>query len=88
MTLLPAAPGTCRFCAVAHRPTDPHNRESLFYQVRFHQAHGRWPRWSDALAHCGDRTTWHWVNELTAHGAWTDADTAAMNDSTAIAEAP
>lgn len=88
MTLLPPAAGKCRFCAVAHGAGDPHNRDSLFYQVRFYQAHGRSPRWSDALAHCGERTTWNWVNELRRHGVWTAEDDAAMNGDTAIAEAP
>ncbi len=86
MTLLPPAPGKCRFCAVAHAAGQPHNRDSLYYQMRFHQAHGRWPRWSDALGHCGELTTWHWVQELRRFGVWTAEDDAAMNDGTAVSE--
>ena len=32
-SLLPAAPGTCPECAVAHPPELPHNQKSLFYQT-------------------------------------------------------
>jgi hypothetical protein len=88
MMLLPPAPGKCRFCAVDHPATGPHNAQSLFYQMRFHQSHGRWPRWSDALAHCGERTTWNWVRELTRIGEWKQEDTDAMNNNTAVAEIP
>ncbi len=86
MQLLPGAPGTCPMCAVAHRPEDPHDAQSLFYRMRFYQTHGRWPRWSDALMHCGERTTWNWVGELRRRGLWTTEDDAAMNDGTAVAE--
>jgi len=86
MMLLPPAPGLCRFCAVDHASYAPHNRDSLFYQMRFHQAHGRWPRWSDAVAHCGERTTMGCANMLRTAGVWTQEDDDAMNNNTAIAE--
>lgn len=39
--LLPPAPGRCQTCAVAHRPEEPHNRQSFFYQMAFYQQEGR-----------------------------------------------
>jgi len=43
--LMPAAPGTCPECAVDHPPELPHNQQSLFYQYKFYNDHGRWPTW-------------------------------------------
>jgi hypothetical protein len=48
----PPAPGVCSLCAVEHDSADPHNQQSLYYQIRFHLIHGRWPSWTDAMAHC------------------------------------
>lgn len=66
--LLPPAPGTCPECAVTHDPGDPHNKDSLFYQYHFYAEHGRWPTWTDALAHCDETTKMIWIRELTARG--------------------
>jgi hypothetical protein len=44
--------GTCPECAVKHEPFMPHDRESLFYQYKFYNEHGRWPSWEDAMEHC------------------------------------
>lgn len=54
--MLPGPPGTCQWCHVQHEPGAPHDRDSLPYQMKFHQLHGRWPTWSDAMAHCDDAT--------------------------------
>lgn len=51
-SLLPAAPDKCPECASGHPPEQPHNRDSLFYQIKFHQANGRFPTWNDAMRHC------------------------------------
>lgn len=51
-TLLPPAPDVCQECAVDHAHDQPHNAQSLYYQQRFYATHGRYPTWSDALAHC------------------------------------
>lgn len=51
MMLLPPAPDVCQTCAVKHEPEQPHNQQSLYYQVAFHAKYGRWPTWDDALAH-------------------------------------
>ncbi len=64
--MLPGPPGTCEWCCVAHEPDQPHNQQSLPYQMRFHQIHGRWPTWSDAMAHCSDKVKAHWRRELVA----------------------
>lgn len=42
MTLLGNVPeGTCPECAVPHDPEQPHNRDSLAYQYKFYDQHGR-----------------------------------------------
>lgn len=52
-TMLGKTPeGTCQMCAVKHDPQMPHNRDSLTYQYKFYDEHGRWPTWKDAMAHC------------------------------------
>ncbi len=66
--LLPAAPGTCPECAVAHRPEDPHNAQSLSYQYSFYGQHGRWPTWTDAMAHCTEEMRARWIEELRKMG--------------------
>ena len=55
MTLIGRTPeGTCPECAVKHDPEQPHNQDSLTYQYKFYDQHGRWPTWADAMAHCSD----------------------------------
>jgi hypothetical protein len=72
MTLLPAREGTCPECGTDHPHADPHNQQSLFYQYRFYATHGRWPTWTDAMAHCPDavRAAWreHLVAEMRSRG--------------------
>ena len=38
--ILPPKPGVCRECAVDHKPDQPHNRDSLYYQMKFRQNTG------------------------------------------------
>lgn len=66
--LMPAAPGTCPECAVAHPPEQPHNQQSLFYQYKFYNDHGRWPSWEDAMAHCSEEIKEFWRVELRKRG--------------------
>jgi hypothetical protein len=66
--LLPAPPGTCPECAVAHEPEMPHNAQSLHYQYHFYGRHGRWPDWRDAMAHCTQQMKTVWINRLTLMG--------------------
>lgn len=69
MTLIGRVPeGTCPECAVKHDPEQPHNRDSLAYQYKFYDKHGRWPTWEDAMAHCSDDIKEFWRMELSRRG--------------------
>ena len=68
--LLPPAPHLCQVCAVAHPSHAPHNRDSLYYQMRFRSEHGRWPTWRDAVAHCDLEVQEMWEEALRERGAW------------------
>ena len=61
-------PGTCPMCAVKHGPEQPHNRDSLAYQYKFYDQHGRWPTWADAMAHCSPEIKSFWRSELEKRG--------------------
>lgn len=74
MMMLPAAPGKCQECAVDHKPEEPHNKDSLFYQMKFHAQTGRWPVWADAVAHCAEPVRAAWEAELRKRGAWKDPE--------------
>jgi hypothetical protein len=50
--VIPPRPGCCRLCAVRHRPEEPHDRDSLYYQNGFYKKYRRFPTWDDAMAHC------------------------------------
>lgn len=68
-TLIGVTPaGTCPVCAVKHNPEMPHNRDSLTYQYKFFDEHGRWPTWKDAMAHCDEHIKELWTASLIAHG--------------------
>ncbi len=66
--LLPPAEDVCRICAVKHEPDEPHNRDSLYYQIKFHKDYQRWPTWGDALAHCPEEVQAIWKSELQEKG--------------------
>lgn len=68
MMLLPPKPGVCQECAVDHDPKLPHNKDSLYYQTKFHMEHGRYPTWEDAMSHCSDEMKEFWREELKKHG--------------------
>ena len=72
LRLLPAAPGLCQWCAVKHEPEQPHNQQSLYYQMKFQAIHGRGATWSDAMAHCTDAIKAVWrkglVEQMRQHG--------------------
>lgn len=61
----------CQICAVKHDPRDPHNAQSLYYQVTFNGIVGRAPTWADAVAHCSDAVKEVWERELRIGGHWT-----------------
>jgi hypothetical protein len=64
LRMLPGPPGTCAFCHTAHDPGQPHNQQSLPYQMKFHAIHKRWPTWTDAMAHCTPETKAAWRKQL------------------------
>jgi hypothetical protein len=66
--MMPAKEGTCETCATPHDAAEPHNAQSLFYQMRFHAENGRYPDWRDAMAHCDDEMKSAWTIELLAIG--------------------
>ena len=67
-TLLPPAKDVCQECAAKHKPEDPHNRASLFYQYEFWRKHARWPTWTDAMLHCTENIRTIWRAELKKKG--------------------
>ena len=60
--------GTCPLCAVKHDPAQPHNRDSLAYQYKFYDEHGRWPTWKDAMEHCDQVVKDFWIEQLSKRG--------------------
>lgn len=64
--------GTCPMCATAHEPDQPHNQQSLAYQYKFYDEHGRWPTWRDAMAHCTEEIKAFWIAELENRGVSLD----------------
>lgn len=62
------SPGKCKICATAHDPQEPHDRNSLYYQNRFHRSHKRFPTWGDAMAHCKEPVKAAWKEKLLAQG--------------------
>jgi len=64
MAILPPESGCCQVCGTKHDPADPHNKTSLYYQMKFHQEYGRWPTWEDAMRHCTEETKTQWREQL------------------------
>lgn len=60
--------GTCPLCGAKHDSEQPHNRDSLAYQYKFYDKHGRWPTWKDAMEHCPDEIKAYWIKALTERG--------------------
>lgn len=74
MMLLPPKRDVCPICAMDHKPTDPHNAQSMYYQYRFYGVRGRWPTWADAIAHCSPEVRDYWKQALREHNAWTEPE--------------
>jgi hypothetical protein len=68
LKLMPPAPHKCKQCATEHDANEPHNQESMYWQYWFHDQHGRWPTWVDAMAHCSDDMREAWESGLAQHG--------------------
>lgn len=73
MILAPPLKGTCPECAVDHAPDQPHNAQSLYYQYKFRQKHGRWPTWTDAMAHCTPDVRKWWCDQFAKRGVIVEA---------------
>lgn len=66
--IVPPRKGSCPVCAVAHDAGQPHDRYSLYYQVKFRQKFGRFPTWKDAMGHCDARVQEMWRKKLLERG--------------------
>ncbi len=64
MALVPPCGDVCQECGVDHPHDQPHNQQSLYYQMAFNATHGRYPTWSDAMAHCAPEVRAHWRKHL------------------------
>jgi hypothetical protein len=72
--MLPTPPGTCPECAVVHDQNEPHDKRSLAYQYSFYAKRGRWPTWTDAMAHVTPDVREAWVSNLKALKLWNDEE--------------
>lgn len=73
MMMLPAKEGTCEQCATKHEPEQPHNAQAMFYQYYFYNETGKWPNWTDAMAHCSDKVKEFWISHLKQAGVDVEA---------------
>lgn len=72
--IAPPVRGSCPICACVHREGEPHNRESLYYQMKFRQENGRFPTWNDATAHCTPQVRAAFKEEMRRHGIEIEMD--------------
>ena len=68
LCILPPKSDVCQECAVDHKPDQPHDQKSLYYQYYFRAKHGRSPTWEDAMKHCSEGTKKLWREELIKAG--------------------
>lgn len=66
--LLPPREKNCPLCADRHTEKEPHNRNSLYYQMQFFRKHGRLPRWADTLEDCTELMRAYWRGEMVRKG--------------------
>lgn len=64
--------GKCPVCATKHDPADPHDPNSLFYQIGFWKRNRRFPSWADAMEHCSPMTKLVWMDKLKKRGIRVD----------------
>ena len=64
MMLLPPPEEYCQECAREHDPEMPHDKQSLYYQMKFQIEKGRGATWTDAMAHCSQEVKDIWTEEL------------------------
>ena len=70
--MMPAKEGNCQVCATKHDPGQPHNNQSLPYQIWFQSTYNRGSTWVDAIAHCELEVQELWRNELKKMDKWTE----------------
>ena len=70
--ILPINRRVCPLCADKHSKEEPHNRNSLYYKIRFFQEHRRMPTWGDALSDCGPCMRSYWEKEMKKKGVPTE----------------
>jgi hypothetical protein len=70
--MLPPAVGSCQICGRTHAATEPHDAQSLYYQMAFQGVVGRAPTWADAVAHCEEPVRKAWELELLRRDVWTE----------------
>jgi hypothetical protein len=56
----------CQTCGVRHEENEPHDANSLYWNLHNELRNLPEPTWSDAIAHCDQDTQKHW-----AHYIWT-----------------
>jgi len=74
LSLLLLQPGTCQECACVHEPDEPHNKQSLYYNIMFYDKHNRYPTWADAMDHCSPGVRSAWSKELEKFGIMVSAN--------------
>jgi hypothetical protein len=55
-----------------HETHDPHNQQSLYYQMWFSAKYQRCPTWADAIAHCLPWVQDLWKKHLMELNAWSE----------------
>ncbi len=70
--IIPPGPGKCAVCAQVHEADEPHNAQTMYYQIIFQNMIGRAPTWADAMAHCPDGVKAKWKAELVRRGVWSE----------------
>ena len=70
--VIPPPADCCQICAVKHIEVQPHNAQSLYYQMIFTNMIGRAPTWADAMAHCTPVVQAQWRGELERRNAWSE----------------
>ena len=66
--VIPPVPGACPICATVHKPEQPHDRDSLYYQNYFRRKYRRIPTWNDAMSHCSDSVKKSFTEKLARRG--------------------
>lgn len=64
----PPTMDTCPVCAVKHGKDEPHCRGSVYYQMRFFRAHGRFATAKDAASHCDRQAQTEIIKEYAKRG--------------------